>query len=153
GEALTPAFHAYARRVVENARALAAGLLEAGLDLVSGGTDNHLLLVDLRRRGLTGRRAEEALHRARITVNKNAVPDDPQKPWVTSGIRIGTPAVTTRGMGVAEMRTIAAWIARVLERPDDEAVGREAAAAVRDLVAGYPLFSWTPLTHDPARAG
>ncbi|HEV2105906.1 MAG TPA: serine hydroxymethyltransferase [Candidatus Eisenbacteria bacterium] len=153
GEALTPAFHAYARRVVENARTLAAGLLEAGLDLVSGGTDNHLLLVDLRRRGLTGRRAEEALHRARITVNKNAVPDDPQKPWVTSGIRIGTPAVTTRGMGVAEMRAIAAWIARVLERPDDEAVGREVAAAVRDLAAGYPLFSWTPLAHDPARAG
>ena len=106
GEALTEGFVAYQQRVVENARILGETLVDCGFDLVSGGTDNHLLLVDLRRRNLTGKAAEEALHHARITVNKNAVPDDPQKPWVTSGIRIGTPALTTRGMGADEMRLI-----------------------------------------------
>ena len=110
GEALTENFRAYQRRVVENARTLAAALIEQGFDLVSGGTDNHLMLVDLRARGMTGKQAEEALHRGRITVNKNAVPNDPQKPWITSGIRIGTPALTTRGFGAGEMRMIAAWI-------------------------------------------
>ncbi len=146
GEALTPGFEAYQRRVVDNARTLAATLVDAGFDLVSGGTDNHLMLLDLRRRGLTGKVAEEALHRASITVNKNAVPDDPQKPWVTSGIRIGTPALTTRGFGVDEMKAIGRWIARVLEKPEDtanaEAVGRE----VRELTARFPLFAWEPVT-------
>ncbi|MBI1798220.1 MAG: serine hydroxymethyltransferase, partial [Candidatus Eisenbacteria bacterium] len=145
GEALTDGFRAYQSRVVENARALAAGLLENGVDLVSGGTDNHLLLLDLRRKGLTGKIAEEALHRARITANKNAVPNDPQKPWVTSGIRLGTPALTTRGFGVGEMTQIAAWIARILDAPADEAVGREVSRAVVDLCSGFPLFAWEPV--------
>jgi glycine hydroxymethyltransferase len=145
GEALTDGFRAYQQRVVDNAQTLAATLTGHGFDLVSGGTDNHLMLVDLTRRGLTGKHAEEALHRARITVNKNAVPNDPQKPWVTSGVRIGTPALTTRGFGVDEMRQIGAWIARVLERPDDEAnadaVGRE----VLELSGAFPLFAWEPV--------
>jgi len=145
GEALTDGFRAYQRRVVDNARALALGLIEQGFDLVSGGTDNHLMLVDLMRRGLTGKQAEEALHRARITVNKNAVPNDPQKPWVTSGIRIGTPALTTRGFGLEEMRLIAGWIARVLARPEDGRVAEEVGREVHELAAGFPLFAWDPV--------
>lgn len=145
GEALTPEFRAYQQRVVLNARVLADTLIARGFDLVSGGTDTHLLLVDLRRRGMTGKVAEEALHRARITVNKNAVPDDPQKPWVTSGIRIGTPALTTRGMGEGEMRTIGDWIARVLEAPADAALADEVSAEVAALCAGFPLFAREPV--------
>jgi glycine hydroxymethyltransferase len=145
GEALSDGFRAYAGRVIENARVLAATLTDSGFDLVSGGTDNHLLLVDLRRRKLTGRVAEEALHRAGMTVNKNAVPDDPHKPWVTSGIRIGTPAVTTRGMGVEEMRQIGAWVARILDRTDDEALGREVGAQVREMASSFPAFTWDPV--------
>src|SRR5262249_10590969 len=158
GEALAEDYRAYVRRVVENARVLAASLLGHGFDLVSGGTDNHLLLVDLRRSpgsggaGLTGKVAEEALHRVGITVNKNAVPGDPQKPWVTSGIRIGTAALTTRGFGGEEMRRIAGWITRVLESPADEALARATAAEVRELAEGFPLFSWTPVTSDRVRA-
>ena len=144
GEALTDGFREYQGRVVENARALASELMARGFDLVSGGTDNHLLLMDLRARGLTGKQAEEALHAARITANKNAVPGDPQKPWITSGIRLGTPALTTRGFGVDEMKRIAGWIARVLDKPDDagtaQAVGRE----VREMATEYPLFAWEP---------
>ena len=145
GEALRPEFKDYQGRIVANAKALADGLLARGFDLVSGGTDNHLILVDLRRRGMTGKAAEEALHRARITVNKNAVPNDPQKPWVTSGIRIGTPALTTRGFGVAEMDLIAGWMARVLEAPADAAVAAEVEKDVLELCAAYPLFSWGPV--------
>lgn len=145
GEALTDGFRAYQQRVVANARALAAGLIGHGFDLVSGGTDNHLVLVDLRRRGMTGKTAEEALHRARITVNKNAVPNDPQKPWVTSGVRLGTPALTTRGFGTDEMGAIAGWMARVLERPEDLATAREVEAQVLELCAGFPLFAWEPV--------
>ncbi len=145
GEALTPAFRDYQRRIVENARVLADGLMQRGFELVSGGTDNHLLLVDLRKRGLTGKVAEEALHRARITVNKNAVPNDPQKPWVTSGIRIGTPALTTRGFGVDEMQLIAEWIALVLEKPADLALAETVEKQVLELCAGFPLFSWEPV--------
>jgi glycine hydroxymethyltransferase len=144
GEALTENFRAYQRRVVDNARTLAAALTEAGFDLVSGGTDNHLMLVDLRRRNLTGKQAEEALHLARLTVNKNAVPNDPQKPWITSGIRIGTPALTTRGFGAAEMRQIAGWIARILDRPADAALAREVEREVLDLCSGFPLFADEP---------
>jgi glycine hydroxymethyltransferase len=142
GEALRPEFKAYQQRVVANAKALAGGLMGRGFELVSGGTDNHLMLVDLRKRGLTGKAAEEALHRARITVNKNAVPNDPQKPWVTSGIRIGTPALTTRGFGVEEMDLMAGWIARVLEQPADAAVAAAVEKDVLDLCAAFPLFSW-----------
>ena len=144
GEALTDAFRAYQKRVVENAAELAKALEKRGFDLVSGGTDNHLMLVDLQRRGLTGKVAEEALHRARITVNKNAVPNDPQKPWVTSGIRLGTPALTTRGFGVEEMRTIAGWIARVLDKPDDAETARAVEREVAELAARFPLFAWEP---------
>jgi len=157
GEALGEPFKAYARRVVENAQALAGALVAHGFDLVSGGTDNHLLLVDLRRTpggsGLTGKVAEEALHRVGITVNKNAVPGDPQKPWVTSGIRIGTAALTTRGLGTAEMRQVADWIARVLEKPGDESLVRELSRDVRELAEGYPLFSWEPVERTRVRAG
>jgi glycine hydroxymethyltransferase len=153
GEALTEGFRAYQQRVVDNARTLGEALVAGGFELVSGGTDNHLLLVDLRHAGMTGKAAEEALNAAHITVNKNAVPNDPQKPWVTSGIRIGTPALTTRGMGTDEMRLIAGWIVRVLRRPGDSAVAGEVAAEVRALTAGYPLFSWEPVARPPAPAG
>jgi len=142
GEALTEPFGEYQKRVVENARVLAESLLGHGLDLVSGGTDNHLLLVDLRARGMTGKKVEEALHRARITVNKNAVPNDPQKPWVTSGIRIGTPALTTRGFGPTEMRKIGEWIARVVERPEDAGLTATVERDVKELCSGFPLFAW-----------
>ncbi len=145
GEALTPGFQAYQRRVVENAQALAQRLLGHGIELVSGGTDNHLMLLDLRKRGLTGKLAEEALHRARITVNKNAVPNDPQKPWVTSGVRIGTPALTTRGFGVAEMQVIGDCIAKVLEKPDDTTLAAAVEQDVLALCSGFPLFSWEPV--------
>ena len=144
GEALTDGFRAYQKRVVENAAELARALQTHGFDLVSGGTDNHLLLVDLQRRGLTGKVAEEALHRARITVNKNAVPNDPQKPWVTSGIRLGTPALTTRGFGLEQMRLIAGWIARVLDRPDDAESARSVEREVSEVAAQFPLFAWEP---------
>ena len=145
GEALSEGFRAYQTRVVANAQALARGLTARGFDLVSGGTDNHLLLVDLRRRNMTGKSAEEALHHARITVNKNAVPGDPQKPWVTSGIRLGTPALTTRGFGVEEMELIAGWIARVLDAPDEPGRAREVEAQVLELCRTYPLFAWEPV--------
>jgi glycine hydroxymethyltransferase len=115
GEALTPAFRAYAQAVADNARVLGEALSRAGFDLVSGGTDTHLLLVDLRPKKLTGNRAEKALSRANITTNKNTVPFDPEKPTVTSGIRIGSPAGTTRGFGPTEFRAIARMIAEVLD--------------------------------------
>jgi glycine hydroxymethyltransferase len=115
GEASTPEFRTYARGVADNAKALGEGLSRSGLDLVSGGTDTHLLLVDLRPKQLTGNRAEKALSRANITTNKNAVPFDPQKPTVTSGIRVGSPAGTTRGFGAAEFRSIARMMAEVLD--------------------------------------
>jgi len=144
GEALTDGFRTYQQRVVHNARTLAEALVANGFDLVSGGTDNHLMLLDLRRRGLTGKVAEEALHHAHMTVNKNAVPNDPQKPWVTSGIRLGTPALTTRGFGPDEMTLIAGWIAAVLEKPDDHERARAIGAEVRELSGRFPLFAWEP---------
>ena len=145
GEALTDDFRSYQKRIVENARTLAESLVGHGFELVTGGTDNHLMLVDLRARGMTGKTAEDALHRARITVNKNAVPNDPQKPWVTSGIRIGTPALTTRGFGRDEMLKIGKWIARVLAKPDDTAVVRAVEREVMELAAGFPLFAREPV--------
>ncbi len=145
GEALTDGFRAYQQRVIDNARVLAATLNGHGFELVSGGTDNHLMLVDLRKQNLTGKTAEEALHRAHITVNKNAVPGDPQKPWVTSGIRIGTPALTTRGFGADEMRQIGDWIARVLQHPADLEVAKTVDREVLELTSGYPLFAWEPV--------
>lgn len=139
-EAATPAFRAYAAQVVRNARALAETLLARGFDLVSGGTDTHLLLVDLRRRGLTGKEAEEALGRAGITVNKNTVPGETRSPFVTSGLRLGTAALTTRGMREAEMETIGGWIADVLESPADEGVQGRVRRAVAELCAAFPLY-------------
>jgi glycine hydroxymethyltransferase len=139
-EALHPSFRAYQQQILDNARALAEGLVEAGLRLVSGGTDNHLMLVDLRPKKLTGKVAEEALGKAGITVNKNMIPWDPEKPFVTSGIRVGTPALTTRGMGTAEMRTVAALIGRVLDAPGDEANLARVKGEVHDLTRQFPLY-------------
>jgi glycine hydroxymethyltransferase len=140
GEALQPQFADYSARVIANARALGDSLLERGFTLVSGGTDNHLLLVDLRSKGVTGKVAEKALDHAGITVNKNTVPGETESPFVTSGVRIGTPALTTRGLGVAEMRTIATLIDRVITRPDDEDVARQVRGEVRELCGRFPLY-------------
>ena len=139
-EALRPDFKRYAERVVANARALAAALMSAGFNIVSGGTDNHLMLVDLRNRNLTGKVAQTALDEAAITVNKNTVPKETQSPFVTSGIRIGTPAVTTRGMGTGEMRRIASLIDRVLRAPEDADVIQSVRGEVRDLASAFPLY-------------
>ena len=143
GEALRPGFKEYIGRVVENARVLGETLLEGGLHLVSGGTDNHLLLVDLRPMGLTGRIASDALERAAITCNKNAVPQDPEKPQVTSGIRLGTPAATTRGFGSQEFSQIGKWILRVLAAQGKDNAEAEESAVREEVVAlcqRYPLY-------------
>jgi len=139
GEALRPEFAEYQRKIVENARALASALAAEGFRIVSGGTDTHLLLVDLRSQGLTGAEAERLLEEVGVTVNKNAIPFDPQKPTVTSGIRLGTPAVTTRGMGPTEMAEIAKIIAQVLHERSEEARAR-ARARVRQLCERFPLY-------------
>ena len=139
-EAATPEFAAYARRVVENAQALAAALAARGYELVTGGTDNHLILVDLKRADYSGAEAEAALHRAGITVNKNAVPGDPRPPSVTSGLRIGTPAVTTRGLDVAAMRDLAGWIDDALRLRGDGAALEKIRKDVAELCAAHPLY-------------
>ncbi len=140
-EALKPDFRVYARQVVANARALAEGLLARGFHLIAGGTDTHLVLVDVWQKGLGGAEAEAALGGAGITVNKNAIPWDTQPPLKPSGIRLGTPALTTRGMGEAEMRRIAGWIADVLESPENARVAERVRAAVRALCEQYPLYA------------
>ena len=139
-EAAEPSFREYQRRVVANAAALAAGLAARGFRLVSGGTDNHLFLLDVGSRGTTGRDAELALERSGITVNKNAIPFDPLPPMKASGVRIGTPAVTTRGMGTGEMERIAAWIAEVLAHLDDAQVPARVRGEVAELAARFPLY-------------
>ncbi|MCX5763089.1 MAG: serine hydroxymethyltransferase, partial [Gemmatimonadetes bacterium] len=139
-EALEPAFAEYCAQVVRNARALASAMMERGYLIVSGGTDNHLMLVDLRSKGLTGKVAEQALDKAGITVNKNTVPRETQSPFITSGIRLGTPAVTTRGMKEADMATIAGLIDRVLSAPDDAAVHAAVKADVKALTHAFPLY-------------
>jgi len=139
-EALQPEFKQYSGRVIANAQALAAALMEKGFDLVSGGTDNHLLLVDLRNKGITGKDAEKALDRAGITVNKNTVPGETASPFVTSGVRIGTPALTTRGLGEDEMRTIAGFIDRVIANAADEAMLARVRAEIRELCGRFPLY-------------
>jgi len=142
-EALQPEFTDYCRQVVTNAQVLAAELVSLGGSIVSGGTDNHLMLMDLRSRGvetLTGKLAENALNAAGITVNKNTVPKETRSPFVTSGIRIGTPAVTTRGMKEPEMQRIAILIDRVLQAPEDDANLRAVHADVKDLTSGFPLY-------------
>ncbi len=145
GEALRPDFRDYARHVVDNARALAATLGEGGLDIVSGGTDTHLMLVDLRPKKLTGKAAETSLERAGLTCNKNGIPFDPEKPTVTSGIRLGSPAGTTRGFGTAEFREIGGLIVEVLDglarNPDDNAAAeRSVRSRVEALCARFPVY-------------
>lgn len=145
GEALRPEFKAYSQQVVDNAKMLAATLVERGLDIVSGGTDTHLMLVDLRPKGLTGNISEESLDRARMTCNKNGVPFDPEKPTVTSGIRLGTPAGTTRGFGTDEFRKVGNLIGDVLDglagnRDDNSAAEQQAQAGVAELCQKFPIY-------------
>jgi glycine hydroxymethyltransferase len=139
-EALDPSFATYCAQIIANAKALADALIGRGMDIVSGGTDTHLMLVDLRNRGLTGKVLEQALDRAAITVNKNTVPKETQSPFVTSGIRVGTPAVTTRGMREAEMLQIAGLIDRVAKAPEDAAVCASVRAEVLALTDRFPLY-------------
>lgn len=139
-EALEANFKDYQRQVIANAKALAEGLAQAGFRIVSGGTDNHLMLVDVFVRGITGSQAEKALERAAITVNKNAIPFDTQPPMKASGIRVGTPALTTRGMKEDEMRQIALWISEALAEPDDESVQKSVRSRVEELCARFPIY-------------
>jgi glycine hydroxymethyltransferase len=145
-EALRPEFKLYARAVVENAKVLADTLSASGLSIVAGGTDNHLMLVDLRSRGLTGKSAEKSLENAHITSNKNGVPFDPAKPMVTSGIRLGTPACTTRGFGVAEFQRVGALIVEVLDglaangEAGNSAIEAEVGAKARALTQRFPVY-------------
>jgi glycine hydroxymethyltransferase len=140
GENLQPSFTTYAAQVISNAQALAAAMTDLGYQIVSGGTDNHLMLIDLRNKGVTGKEAQEALDHAGITVNKNAVPFDDKSPLITSGFRMGTPALTTRGMKEGEMKAIAGSIDKALQAHTDasalEAISRE----VKSLCAGFPLY-------------
>ncbi len=139
-EALQPEFHEYQKRIVDNARELASSLIENGLAIVSGGTDNHLMTVDLRPVNLTGKKACEILERVNITTNKNTIPNDPQKPHVTSGIRIGTPAVSSRGLGTAEMRLLGQLIADKLKNPDDVDTHERVVDGVNKLCERFPLY-------------
>lgn len=140
-EALTPEFKDYQRQVVKNAKTMAEELVSGGLRIVSGGTDNHLMLVDLRSKGVTGKVAEKILEEAGITCNKNAIPNDPEKPFITSGIRLGTPAITTRGMKEEEARQIAKMIIKVLNNPEDSQKIAEVKEEVLALTKKFPLFS------------
>jgi glycine hydroxymethyltransferase len=154
-EALEPSFKTYARSVVENAKVLASTLSEAGLEIVSGGTDSHLILVDLRPLGLTGRDAEISLERAGITCNKNGIPFDPQKPTITSGIRLGSPAATTRGFGPREFRVVGEYIVEVLralgrQPGDNRAAEARVRLQVRDLCARFPIYGGPNGAGDPA---
>ena len=137
-EASTPEFKLYAQRIVDNARTLAEALTARGFDLVTGGTDNHLILIDLTRKGVTGKIAAKALDRAGIVGNYNAIPDDPRKPFDPSGLRIGTPAITSRGFGADEMQKLAAWMDAVVQAPGDEALIARVRAEVKALCAGFP---------------
>ncbi len=145
GEALQPSFKTYGHAVIDNARALAETLVERGVDIVTGGTDNHIVLVDLRPKGLTGQAAEESLERAGLTCNKNAIPFDPQPPMVTSGVRLGTPAGTTRGFGIEEFQQVGHFIGDVLDglvqNPDDNhSKEQEVLAQVKDLCSRFPIY-------------
>ncbi|HEY3304950.1 MAG TPA: serine hydroxymethyltransferase [Candidatus Binatia bacterium] len=139
-EALAPEFKLYQQQIVKNAKALAAALMQNGFKLISGGTDNHLMLVDLRQSELTGKAAQETLDKARITVNRNTVPFETRSPFVTSGVRIGTPAVTTRGMKEKEMEIIGGFIARALNNVGNEAVLKAVGDEVRDLCKNFPIY-------------
>ena len=146
-EALAPEFKGYQAQIITNARVMARVLQERGVRIVSGGTDCHMFLVDLRAKNISGRDAEDALGRVQITVNKNAIPNDPQKPTVTSGIRIGSPAITTRGFGETEAEQLANLIADVLEAPQDEAVQRRVLAQTQALCLKFPVYG----SHDAPR--
>lgn len=140
GEALDPSFKAYGENMLKNAQAMADELQKRGLRIVSGGTQSHVMLVDLRPLKITGKLAESALHEANITVNKNTIPNDPETPFVTSGIRLGSPAITTRGFGEAEARKVANLIVDVLEAPTDEAVLARVRAEVHELTSAFPVY-------------
>lgn len=140
-EALDPSFQTYQEAVLENAKAMAKVFNSRGYDVVSGGTKNHLMLISLISKGLTGKAADAALSRAHITVNKNSVPNDPQSPFVTSGIRIGTPAITTRGFGVAEVKKVATWICDILDDIDNEEIITEVRHKVGELCAQFPVYA------------
>jgi glycine hydroxymethyltransferase len=153
-EALEPSFEAYQKQVVDNARAMAQAMVERGYEVVSGGTDNHLFLVSLIKNGITGKDAEAALGDAYITVNKNAVPNDPQPPMTTSGLRIGTPAVTTRGFGIAEVRNLAGWICDILDNMQDTALRRRVREQVQALCGRFPVYQDSvPSSQMKERAG
>ncbi|CAI8051149.1 Serine hydroxymethyltransferase [Geodia barretti] len=139
GQASKPEFAQYAHQVVENCQVLATGLSEAGMRLVSGGTDNHLLLVDVTPLGITGRQAEQALEGVGIIANKNAIPFDSRPPRVTSGLRLGTPAITSRGMGTAESAQVASMVARVLTNIGDMELQRQVGEEVQELTSGFPV--------------
>ncbi|HYB49731.1 MAG TPA: serine hydroxymethyltransferase [Burkholderiaceae bacterium] len=139
-EALTPEFKTYQQRVLRNAQAMAHTLSERGLRIVSGRTESHLMLVDLRPKNITGKQAEALLGQAHITVNKNAIPNDPEKPMITSGIRVGSPAMTTRGFGAAEAMSTANLMADILERPDDAAVAQTVRQKVAELTRRFPVY-------------
>lgn len=141
-EAMEPRFRTYQQQIVKNAQTLAVELSNRGFRLVSGGTDNHLLLIDVRNKDITGKDAERALDNAGVTANKNAIPFDPQSPFVTSGVRVGTPAVTTRGMKEEEMKIIAEIIDLVITHRDDAAKVDQAKEMVRNLTGRFPLFAW-----------
>jgi glycine hydroxymethyltransferase len=139
-EAMSDEFKAYQKQVVANAKKLASALIERGFDIVSGGTDNHLFLLDLTNKGMSGKKAEKALEHAGITVNKNTVPFDQKSPFVTSGIRVGTPALTTRGMKEAEMEKIADMMCRVLENRTDETIAQQVKKETKALCDAFPLY-------------
>lgn len=142
GEAMSASFGQYQRQVILNAKALADGLASEGFELVAGGTDNHMVLVDLTNMGLTGQEAERLLEEVGIAANKNAVPFDTRPPRVTSGLRLGTPAMTTRGMKEGEMREVARLIASVLKAPGDENVKSLVTLKVKELCSAYPIYTY-----------
>ena len=139
-EALEPEFKSYQAQVVKNAKAMAKTFIERGYKIVSGGTENHLMLVDMIGKDVTGKDAEEALGKAHITVNKNAVPNDPRKPFVTSGLRVGTPAITTRGYLEADTIVLTGWICDVLDAPGDDAVIAKVRDAVTAQCRKFPVY-------------
>jgi glycine hydroxymethyltransferase len=150
GEALQPGFREYAAQIVRNAKVLAQALAEEGFRVISGGTDTHVLLIDVFAKGMLGSEAENALHAAGITVNKNAIPFDQNPPMKPSGVRLGTPALTTRGLREPEMRTIARWISEALDKRSDEAALARIRSQVRELADRFPLYDWL---REPQLAG
>jgi glycine hydroxymethyltransferase len=142
GEALQPEFRSYQQQVLANAKAMGTRFMELGYNLISGGTDNHLILIDLRTKGITGKLAEEALTRAEITVNKNMVPFDTESPFVTSGIRVGAPAMTTRGLLEEDFIHVANLMDRVITHPNDETVIKQVHAEVRQICERFPLYNF-----------